>query len=694
MMKFNGRYIRAFDRNISVNYFQMLFYLVLGFALLLGLVCLILYVVQLLAPSQLGPYSFHHLAFLLLTDPGNLGSVLDQNTDETFAVVCALIAILGAVFFGGVLISMMSNFVERRVEAIRTGDIAYKLADHVVLIGHDSLLPELVRQICDCPTFDDAHILIQCEGTVEAVRTELSTLLSSTQERRIVFSNGRRDSLEDLEKLCLPQAMEIYIVGDRLREDHDALNFDCLQKIVQLTGQQDFAHQKNIHLLLENHTTHATLQTVDLAAAWRNSIKVTPLNFYETWARNVLQTYPPLERPTIYAQDSRETVNMVIFGMTRMGTTLAVEAAHLLHFPNLPDGSTRHTRITFVSPDADTEMRLFRMRYSAVFEIQSAIYTDLTTGDHKPQLLPPTYFEGEDADFLDIDFEFIKAPLYDEEVNQMLVQRAASPECCLSVFACTGNETVDLNIGLYLPDSVIRHATVFIQQRHTGQLLNQLNTISAQTTPKGKYANVHPFGMTATDFDVAGRARNVAVLINYYYCHMDNEAIVGNDVLLTESQRGEALHLWEQTSVQNQWSSYYCCHALSYKFRAWGIREVSLDNMEHIRRLATEHVEPIAVMEHNRWNMEKLLHGFRKPHREEQAEIDSCRRQPDAAHSQDAFRCYKSQQSVHDYIRSYDDLSRVRWTGWTPEQNPQFIDIKILSHIPWILRNAASFGAL
>lgn len=63
---------------------------------------------------------------------------------------------------------------------------------------------------------------------------------------------------------------------------------------------------------------------------------------------------------------------------------------------------------------------------------------------------------------------------------------------------------------------------------------------------------------------------------------------------------------WNKLSVSLQWSNLYSAYSISPKLRSIGITDgyVKLDN---------DQITLLAEVEHNRWNMEKLLLGFRKP---------------------------------------------------------------------------------
>lgn len=79
--------------------------------------------------------------------------------------------------------------------------------------------------------------------------------------------------------------------------------------------------------------------------------------------------------------------------------------------------------ITFIDDQADTEMNYFRGRYQHFFEIAPAIYKEVNQeGGLDIQILSPTKFEGTDANFLDIRFEFIKGRAESEVIQQQLNQ--------------------------------------------------------------------------------------------------------------------------------------------------------------------------------------------------------------------------------------------------------------------------------
>ena len=714
-----SRFWRPFQYSLSLSYWRMLRYLFFAFVILLGSVMLFLWIASHLCNNKnLCEVNVPGTAFMLLTDPGNVSDVFSHNNLWWLGIVYAVIVILGALFFGGFLISLMSNSIQLIVDDFKNGNVHYEHSNHIIVIGFDALVPALVRQLVDA--YPQKDILVFTKKNSQEVREALSTLVN-VKDRHLILYSGRRDSYNDLAKLQPEKAEEMFIIGNRENEDHDALNFSCLSKLVEIIQGAQVASKPVVNILLENQSTQVILQSTNLAQEWQKYIRVIPFNFYENWARQVFaagevftdaKAQPNPEdasapqQPGAYKyphiqvdKDSEERVNIVIFGMSDLGLTVGVEAAHALHYPQLPGGGVRKTKITFISKFAKDEMSVFRARYRQIFEIQSSTFIDyIGEAWDKPEDLPrrtdfaPSYFTGKDADFLDIDFEFIRGDAFSEEIHLLLKDRVSDKTCKMNVFTCTGNDSADMNIGLLLPEEVLRSANVFIRQHHTGQLLTWLHQINKEGG--GKYANVYPFGMANSQFDLSHKNLEMGILINYFYLGKGTQETYHADHLLTAEECRQALDAWNgETSISDQWSSSYCCNSFALKLAQFGVESIEELQVGRIQEVLDANLETLAYIEHNRWNMEKLLLGYRKPNKEEAREIESCRKtvadntQDPALKPQCKFRFYKSKRQVHDYLRSFEDLRTIHWAGKTSEDDVRKIDYNMLRQIPWIIRN-------
>lgn len=574
----------------------------------------------------------------LFIDPGSVANVPPELRWFSLGV-----AILGLLLFTGLLISVVSNMLERRVERYREGEIAYPLENHVVVIGFDEMVPMLVRQICSDPRYGNCYVLIQSVQPAAKVRSRIHTVLDARQERRILVLHAQRNSTEELEKLCTTRACEIFLIGEANEYDHDSLNIDSLQKIVAIHSKAQNCPRIPVSVLFEYQTTYAAFQISDLTEGWRKQIDFHPFNFYEEWAKKLLVKrcyeegttkveYPALDREPI-TRESDQTVHLVIIGMSRMGVAMGVEAAQLLHFPNFCRDRRLKSRITFIDAVADEEMNFFRGRYRHYFDLAPSLYRDMEHPDEE-HILPPNWGYGSRTDFLDVEFEFIKGRTEAPAVQQLLAEWAEDPAQQLSIAICLNFPPQSMAMGLYLPDIIYtRNIPVFVRQETSSALLNLLNN-RLKEEPLNRYSHVFPFGILANSFDLDRRNTRRAQLVNYIYetGHAYNSP-----------SDSELQTRWDKLSVAHQWSNFYCADSVDIKLRSLGFGATPPV------WLTEAQIELMAEVEHNRWNMEKLLLGYRKPTPEEEI----------LCQDKAVRDMYKKKLFVHPDIRPYCELDKM-----------------------------------
>lgn len=614
--------------------------------------------------------------YMLITDPGTILDSFrtDNDTPSVLIPFLCIISVVGFILFCGIMISVFSNIIQRRVDAYKNGAIRYtNLKNHIVIIGFDELMPSLVRQKCK---ESQNNILILSKKDSSTVREQVSSMLTKEEEKRIIVYCGRRDSEEELSRLNLEKAKEIYILGNRQNVGHDALNIDCLgkmRKIIKKKKQEAsnmsclrqkiryfFRKNKNenkirVTVMFDNYATFSAFQVSDLAEGWRESFNFTPFNFYEYWAQKVIVdhdydgtyeeediSYPRIEgKAPLKGTD--DTVNVIIFGITSMGVAIATQAAHYLHFSRKKtDNSLRKSRITFICANAREEMEMFYSHYSNFFEIQTSYFRDYINGKGFEEKIQPTYFKGNDANFLDIEFEFINGESYHPGVRDYLKRIVKDEHRRLSIFITTGNDRRDINIGMSLPEEIYTSQTltpVFVHQKSSGELLNLL-----QKTSNYKFKNIYPFGMIDTRLDLHSKNQSRAMYLNLFY----------SKGLSVENVDDEANLEWDNLSAAFQWSSLYSANSYELKLKELGLTDNKMDELE---KGINDHLNELCEIEQNRWNVEKLLMGYRKPHKEEQRNIDYDRA---TKVGNVLFSQYK-QQYIHDLIRPYSQLSSVKW---------------------------------
>ena len=597
--------------------------------------------------------NFYEWAVYLLIDGNALNNIyMDIYPGEGRPWVTLLFSVLGSllgvIVFGGMLISVLSNMLERRIENYRKGKNSYVIENHHVILGYDEIVPSIIKQIC---TNKEAYVLLQSSIPSEEIAEKIHSSIAQDCEKRIIFKNGHRTSVKDLKELRLNQACGIYIVGDRTKPTHDAMNIDCMEKVCDILEKSKSQGQPEcITMVFEDQDTYAAMQVEDLFDNIRElGIEFIPYNFYSDWAKQMFvdchytenkeQKYPPIDGNGITEGDNRH-VHLVIIGTSNFGVTLGIEAAKMLHFPNFQKGQNL-TRITFIDLNADKEKDLFMTRYRHFFEIQSHWYDGMK--------YPATKFEGEKADFLDVEFEFIKGDVYSSQIQKLI--------------------------------------TVFVRQNSSSKFLAKLHEKSgmpakkivvenneAKEIPlKGRYANLYPFGMTDIIFDVDKRSQKIAECIHHMYskCEELQWARIPTHEEIQNCTWDEIHKKWISLPIALQWSNLYCAYNIAYRIHT--IKTMRKSDHD-ITEITDKEVEILARVEHDRWNVEKLLLGYRKP-----SETEDYYSESNFINGKKvkAMKNAHKEMFIHCDIRPYTELDNI-----------QEIDKEIIRYIPWFTEMA------
>lgn len=555
--------------------------------------------------------------FFLLMDPGSSSGAMSSP----FVILCSL---LGLVVFSGMLISVISNVLERRVESYEKGETDYDVRNHVVILGLNQTVPSLLRVIHD--NYPDSYILLMCNGNSGDVRDWIHANVSPQIETKLIVMNGDRNTMDDLQRLkCCNHVKEIYILGEQEEEDHDAKSMDCLKKLSHLiTGEKI-----KCHVLLESQTMFGILQSVDIDEQIKERIDFLPFNFNEIWTQEALATIPSdsiyingEKQPWTFksldgdgiTRNSEKHVHLVIFGMTEMGKTLAVNAAHILHFPNYKEGQFETcSKITFIDSEAQIKGKVFRGYYKNLFDLARWRFVDkkecldssfnwrdpMTDED---SLSPYKGILG-DVNFMDIQWEFITGEVYDEEIKTYLDICSQDKNTILDIAFCGDNSERNTESCMSLPDIVIQRANqILVRQKGSPLMENML-------MKRAGFENIRPFGIMSECFYGHLKHEEYGKLVNASY---DSNINIYN--------KSDVQNAWDQLKIAHKWSSVYCANMLYYKLRLIGLNTTEVITKEDIASALSRYEDDMQRTEHNRWNTEKLLLGFRPLASEEERE--------------------------------------------------------------------------
>ena len=717
--KRNRSLLLWFDRVLSHDLAKQVFILV---GILLVIFILAFVTLSVFSPDWTKYCNDHHISkwifpFYLLIDSNaftNLYNSEKYDINRITVIIACFFYVLGAIIFTGMIISVMTNMISRRVEKHRFGLIHYLKSGHYIVMGYDDMVPSIIDDIF---TRDDkAYVLLMTSQDAVKTRERLLKSVVGKHIDHIIINYGHRIVATHYKEIHLEKAEEIFIAGLRSLPAHDATNIECVDSICNyLNGLKEangtlHSKPKKITCVFEDLDTYAAFKTTEIFTKVRDlGIEFVPYNFYAGWARQVfvrggykdkdypnqLIQYPPVYGSGIGPNDTK-IVHLVFVGTTNFAVAFAQEAAHVLHFPNFNKDQKLKTRITFIEQNADKEMPLFVTRNRHFFDIQYYLYQDLTSipPDKLPNKIGPHHFKN-DGGFLDIEYEFIKGDVFSTEVQEQLSEWAKASNQQLSIFLTLVDQRENFIMGMNMPDDIyLNQIPIFIRQDRSDNFVFNLrkadeeeydyshldNQFQVKTDKcKGRYANIYPFGMNDLSYCNESLVIKQAKLINYLYSTADYTTYQFTDISVLNAINAEKIWdeaelEWQKLSVAKKWSNLYCAYSLPCKLASLRkMRRLAANDSSHdTDDLSLVEIDQMAHVEHNRWNVEKLLMGFRKPHAEEDkySVTDPENHVEDVNHLANNKKLY-----IHHDIRPFEMLGKIK-----------AIDRQISEYIPWILK--------
>ena len=649
------------------------------------------------------------LPIYLLIDSNALNCLYMNGVHGWMLIASILTYLCGVLIFNGMLIGVITNAIDHRVEDYRVGLTHYLNSGHYIIMGYDEMVPSIIEEIFEKD--NKAFILLLTSFDPVKIKERLKKSVAKNLLDQIIVNYGQRTAKEYYDEIHLEAAKEIFIVGNRTRPAHDAINVECVDSIcTYLNETKSEQMPKRITCVFEDIDTYSAFKTSEIFDRVRDlGIEFVPYNFYTGWAKQVFlsRSYKekkdpltPIPYPSVYGKgigpDDKKYVHLVFIGTTNFAVSFAIEAAHMLHFPNFDEATNKpKTRFTFIELNADTEMDLFKTRNRHLFEIQDPIYLDLSKKKcNYPQIGTPKPENKEEKDnFLDVEFEFIKGDVFSDEAQNLIETWANDKDGqYLSIFLSMADQRNNFVMGMNMPDAVYdNEIPIFIRQDRSDNFVTNLRNADAEDrnnkkftyshvvngkvkTEKrhGRYSNIYPFGMDDMAYCTDEKAFKRAKLINYLYNNItDNRFlnILVLDATPNETIWADANKYWRALTVANKWSNLYCAYSLPCKLASLRVmRGLEPDDFSHDQDpLSYEETEKIALVEHNRWNVEKLLMGYRKARSYEDKYEQKLLEKEHIKGNKKLF--------IHHDIRPFSDLDDVKQ-----------LDFEIAKYIPWILK--------
>lgn len=435
---------------------------------------------------------------------------------------------------------------------------------------------------------------------------------------------------------------EIFIATEISKQNKESEDFNNIKLINILCDRLDKNKKTKIHLLLHSPNILTMFQRKELCANLKDWIEIYPFTLESIWAQNIFVSlptnkilYPPLDREYIDV-NSDKFVHAVVLNMNSMTETLAEYIVLTSHYANYTKNHSLRTRITIVDNDVLLKKNNFINRNKALFDNSFCRVVDLD--DKKVVEFNKPFYYDRREDFVDVEWEFVKADINNQILRDKLSMWAKSDEQIMTLFLCSEEETNNLNDMMLLPKELEdNNVPVFV--RTTSMNISDIFNIGN---------NVFNFGMLNCRYDINLPLVKLAKMVNFVYdsCYNDNYA---NDDKTDNVYSPVSIDMqvaemsWNKLSSAKKWSNIYNAMTISSKMRALGY---SSDNWKSYNGMSSKEIALVAEIEHNRWNVEELLLGFYPVTDEQEKEIE-----------QDISRkkIYKDKFFHYD-IRAYNDL--------------------------------------
>lgn len=521
-------------------------------------------------------------------------SNLPPGEEQTFPILWQAVAyLLGAIFFSGVIITWVGNWLNNRQESYRNGTARYKFKNHVLFLGGGKLVDQMLTK-----DFGKKDVVVLTSGDVASIRLRIN-------RPDITILYGHRDNRATLESVFVERASEIYIVGeDPYDEEYDTRNIACWNIV------RDLCKDRNkipCYLMLEHTLSARIFYLSDILKD--PGLDTVLINNQEVIAQKILvhnrdaqNQIPTLDRDGIGYDDCR-TVHLVLYGMTSFSQAFAITAAHICHFPNFIDSSMR-TRITMIAPDIERGASLFMSQYSQLFSRSKVIING--------QEITP------EEDFLDVEWEFVDGHIDEEKIRLLLsnyYRDNYDGKTYLSIAMCLHDTQRNIEAAMFhLPEEFheifqdgennidyTKTIPIFVYQQENEELARLLKRTLF------RYQNIIPVGGVNEDYLGFHNQRIEECKRFAFLMHNVNfsdsapnfpSAWVVTPELLNQTWGDIAKNSGDMLS---QLSTIYFVNHIGVKLR-------SADQCTDIK---TEEMELLlAITEHNRWNVASLLIGF------------------------------------------------------------------------------------
>lgn len=399
-------------------------------------------------------------------------------------------------------------------------------------------------------------------------------------------------------------------ITDGVYSDVEA--FEELLRLNERLKEDADAGRPVVYLLLQDRKMAKLLNIRAFADDMHRQMDVIVTTCEELWAQHLFVTNVMrkvcrgLDYENIRYEDDK-IVHIVIFGTNSQAVALSETVALVAHYPNYLRDHNKRTRITFVAEGMREFMTRFTAEHTSLMDNLYYRYVDVA---HESLEISRPLYEGLREDFADIEFEFVEANFSNPSIQIKLKYWAESESKLLSVAFCGENTIDNVYDALTLNREIGERNIPIYAQTNNEEVYKKL------LHPEND-SNIIIFGNMDKLLVIDQALLSAAKYVNYVYDFCYNND--GRIPMIINHKDAESKWLNVKTALRRNSN---LCNAMTIgtKMHTLGHRE---DDWCNFYAITSEELDMLSQIEHNRWSIEQLLHGFRPCTEEEQEEIEN-----------------------------------------------------------------------
>lgn len=303
------------------------------------------------------------------------------------------------------------------------------------------------------------------------------------------------------------------------------------------------------------------------ASGSRGRFAFKPFNMFENAAQELFRNHPP---DVTASERNHETVHLLLIGFGQMGKTVALYAARIGHYKN-----GGKIRISVVDKNAEKEKGLFLYKYPSIGNICDIAFWE---------------YDIDDIPFLKGDFRTNIGGA--ESVTQTIIcleQETEALRCLIALMPFFSGTQCPLLVRLNVESAFF--------------------TVLQNTGLKGR-VTIFPYGLvehcSSTEMVIDEKQNEKAKKVHEAYIKLKKQSPETN-------MDDPSLAPWDELSEDLKASNRQQTEHMDIKLWAINCRSADLNEPgEPVSKFDEEtEVEPLAEMEHSRWNAERFLAGWK-----------------------------------------------------------------------------------